>query len=90
MSQTIAMDSKNDSQKSIMMRAFKHYTEITSRVLAATVGTVALLGIPSYFLDHWLGTWPWIFGIALVLSLPLSSFMTVKVMQNYIKNNPQE
>ena len=49
-----------DSQKSIMARAFRHYTEITSRVLAATVGTIALLGTPAYFLDKWLGTSPWI------------------------------
>ncbi len=73
-----------------MARAFRHYTEITSRVLAATVGTIAVLGVPTYFLDKWLGTFPLIFGIALVLSLPISQFMVIKIMQRYVKNNPQD
>lgn len=83
------MTRKEDSQKTIMYRAFKHYTEITSRVLAATVGSIAVLGVPAYFLDKWVGTFPLIFGIALVLSLPLSSFVTIKLMKEYLKNNPQ-
>ncbi len=73
-----------------MARAFRHYTEITSRVLASVVGTIAILGTPGYFLDKWLGTSPWIFGGALVLSLPISQFMVIKVMQRYVKNNPQD
>lgn len=84
------MSTDKDSQRSIMARAFKHYTEITSRVLAATVGTIAVLGVPMYFLDKWLGTFPLIFGIALVLSLPISQFMTIKIMQKYLKDNPQD
>lgn len=84
------MASDKDSQKSILFHAFRHYTEITSRVLAATVGTVAVLGVPAYFLDKWLGTWPWVFGIALVLSLPISQVMVVKIMQRYVKDNPQD
>lgn len=90
MSQTLAMNTKNESQKKIMARAFRHYSQITSRVLAGTVGTVALLGVPSYFLDQWLGTFPMIFGIALVFSLPLSQFATIRVMQKYLKDNPQD
>jgi len=73
-----------------MARAFRHYTEITSRVLAATVGTIAVLGVPAYFLDKWLGTSPWIFGVALVLSLPISQIMVIKIMLRYTKNNPQD
>lgn len=73
-----------------MARAFRHYTEITSRVLASVVGTIAILGTPAYFLDKWLGTSPWIFGGALILSLPISQFMVIKVMQRYVKNNPQD
>ncbi len=84
------MKLEKDSQRSIMARAFKHYTEITSRVLAATVGTIALLGIPTYFLDKWLGTSPWFFGIALVLSLPISQVLVIKIMMTYTKNNPQD
>ncbi|MEK9159584.1 MAG: AtpZ/AtpI family protein [Patescibacteria group bacterium] len=84
------MSTDKDSQRSIMARAFKHYTEITSRVLAATVGTVALFGVPGYFLDKWLETSPWIFGVALVLSLPISQVMTIKIMQRYVKDNPQD
>jgi hypothetical protein len=85
-----AMTTEKDPQSSILMRAFRHYTEITSRVLAATVGTVALLGVPTYFLDKALGTWPYIFGVALVLSLPLSQYMTIKVIKTYLKNNPRD
>ena len=84
------MKLEKDSQRSIMARAFKHYTEITSRVLAATVGTIALLGTPTYFLDKWLGTSPWFFGIALVLSLPISQVLVIKIMMTYTKNNPQD
>lgn len=84
------MSKDKDSQKSIMTRAFRHYAEITSRVLATTVGTVAVMGVPTYFLDKWLGTFPLIFGIALVLSLPVSQFMTIKIMQRYLKDNPQD
>ncbi len=73
-----------------MYRAFKHYTEITSRVLAATVGSIVVLGTPTYFLDKWLGTFPLIFGVALVLSLPISQFMTIKIMKTYLNNNPQD
>ena len=84
------MSTKKDSQSAILLRAWKHYTEITSRVLAATVGTIAVLGVPSYFLDKWLGTSPWFFGIALVLSLPISQVMVIKIMLRYTKNNPQD
>lgn len=90
MSQIYVMNKPEESQKSIMARAFKHYTEITSRVLAATVGTIVVLGIPTYFLDKWLGTFPLIFGVALVLSLPISQFMTIKIMKTYLNNNPQD
>ena len=86
----IAMSTKNESQKSLMARAFRHYAQITSRVLATTVGTVVLMGAPAYFLDQWLGTFPMIFGIALVLSLPLSQLATIRVMQKYLKDNPQD
>lgn len=85
----IAMSTKNDSQKKILARAFKHYSQITSRVLATTVGTIAILGIPAYFIDQWLGTFPIIFGIALVISLPISQVATIRVMQKYLKDNPQ-
>jgi uncharacterized protein YneF (UPF0154 family) len=84
------MNSKNESQKTIMLRAWRHYREITSRVLAATVGTIAILGIPAYFLDKWIGSFPLIFGIVLVLSLPISQFATIKLMQKYLKDNPQD
>lgn len=84
------MSTDKDSQRSIMARAFKHYTEITSRVLATTVGTVALMGVPAYFLDKYLGTFPLIFGIALVISLPVSQLMTIRIMQKYLKDNPQD
>jgi len=84
------MKIEKDSQRSIMARAFRHYTEITSRVLAATVGTVGLMGVPAYFLDKYLGTFPAIFGIALVISLPVSQIMTVRIMQRYLKDNPQD
>lgn len=84
------MKLEKDSQRSIMARAFRHYTEITSRVLATTVGTVALMGVPAYFLDKYLGTFPVIFGIALVISLPVSQVMTIRIMQKYLKDNPQD
>ena len=90
MSQIYVMNKPQESQKSIMYRAFKHYTEITSRVLAATVGSIVVLGTPTYFLDKWLGTFPLIFGVALVLSLPISQFMTIKIMKTYLNNNPQD
>lgn len=82
-------NSTEESQSSLLRSAFRHYSLITSRVLAATVGTVAVLGIPAYFLDQWFGTWPWIFGIALILSLPISQIILVRLMQDYLKNNPQ-
>lgn len=85
----IAMTKPQESQSSILLRAWRHYSQITSRVLATTVGTVAVLGIPAYFIDKAVGTWPVIFGIALILSLPLSQILVVKVMREYLKNNPQ-
>lgn len=89
MSQFSVMAKPQESQTSIMLRAWRHYSQITSRVLATTVGTVALLGVPAYFIDKAVGTWPMIFGVVLVLSLPLSQFLVVKVMRDYLKNNPQ-
>lgn len=84
------MNTKNDSQKKILARALRHYSQITSRVLATTVGTIAILGIPAYFIDQWLETFPIIFGIALVVSLPISQVATIRVMQKYLKDNPQD
>ncbi len=89
MSQFSVMAKPQESQTSIMLRAWRHYSQITSRVLAATVGTVALLGIPAYFVDQAVGTWPIIFGVALIFSLPLSQFFVIKMMRDYLKNNPQ-
>lgn len=90
MSQSSVMSRQKDSQSSILLRAWKHYSEITSRVLASTVGVVALLGVPAYFLDKWLGTSPWILGVALILSLPISQVLVVLVMQRYLKDNPDD
>lgn len=91
MSQLSAMiQPKKDDQLSLMARAFRHYTLITSRVLVATVGTVALLGIPAYFIDKWLGTWPVLFVLGLVASLPLSQILVLRSVKEFTKNNPQD
>ncbi len=81
---------KEESQSTLTMRAFRHYSLITSRVLAATVGTVAIMGIPTYFLDKWLGTWPILFGLALIASLPISQLLVIRSMKDYVKHNPQD
>lgn len=81
---------KEESQSTLMMRAFRHYSIITSRVLAATVGTMGVLGIPAYFLDKIFGTWPVLFALALLASLPLSQLLVIRSMMEYTKNNPQD
>lgn len=90
LSQMQVMSKKLETQSGIMMNAWSHYTQITSRVLACVFGSIALLGIPTYFLDQFFGTWPIITGVALIFSIPLSQFMVVKSMQSFIKTHPQD
>lgn len=90
MSQNLVMNHpKEESQMTLTLRAFRHYSIITSRVLAATVGTVVIMGVPAYFFDKYFGTWPIVFGLALIASLPISQLLVLRSMRDFIKNNPQ-
>ena len=71
-----------------MLGAWGHYSQITGRVLVCIVASIALLCGPAYLLDLQFGTWPIITGVALIFSLPLSQFLVIKSMQDYLKNNP--
>ena len=84
------MTKKTESQSAMVMNAWSHYTQITSRVLACVFGSIALLGLPAYFLDQFFGTWPVISGVALIFSIPLSQFMVVKSIQAFTKSHPQD
>jgi len=89
MSQIIALMDKNASKKSQVFSALSHYTDITMRVGSITIGTMGLLGIPAYFLDKKLETFPLLFIIALVVALPFSQYLVVKKMKEFLKNNPR-
>ncbi len=82
------MPKKEKNQPVLMLSAWSRYSQITSRVVVCILGSIALLGIPAYFLDQHFQTWPIISGVALIFSLPLSQFMVIRSMQTYLKNNP--
>ncbi|OGJ42926.1 hypothetical protein A3J23_03260 [Candidatus Peregrinibacteria bacterium RIFCSPLOWO2_02_FULL_48_14] len=78
----------SQKKRSYLFTALEHYTQITMRVASITIGTMAILGVPAYFLDQKLGTWPWIFVTALIVGLPLSQYLVFKKMNEFTKNNP--
>lgn len=70
-----------------MLGAWGHYSQITGRVLVCIAASIALLCGPAYLLDSKFGTWPIITGVALIISLPLSQYLVIKSMQDYLKHN---
>ncbi len=58
------------------------------RVASITLGTMAIFGVPAYFLDQQFGTRPWFFVAALIVALPLSQYLVFKKMNEFTKNNP--
>ncbi|QQR55603.1 hypothetical protein IPG41_03555 [Candidatus Peregrinibacteria bacterium] len=90
MSQISAMTPKKESDSSLMLRAWSHYSRITSRVFLVIALSIGILCGPAYLLDRFFGTWPLITGIAFVFSLPLSQYLVVRSMQEFVKNNPQD
>lgn len=89
MSQTIASMTEKDLKKNGMLSAVTHFADITVRVGSITIGTMAILGVPAYFLDKKLETWPIIFIVALVIAMPFSQYLVVKKMKEFVKNNPR-
>lgn len=84
------MESNKGGTPIMFTRILSHYAQITSRVALVTVGTVALLAIPAYYLDDYLGTKPKFFVAALIISLPLVQFITYKVIKAYVNSNPMK
>lgn len=81
------MSTHKDLKTLPLVKGLSHYAEITSRVAVVTVSVVAILAVPAYFLDNYLGTFPWIFICALLVSMPVSLYMTYKVILDLIKRN---
>lgn len=75
-------------KKSSLYSGFQHFSEITLRVATITMGTMAILGLPAYFLDQTLETWPILFVSALIVSLPFSQYLVYRVMKEYSEKNP--
>jgi len=73
------------SQMSPLVKGVSHYIEITSRVAIVTVSVIALLAVPAYFLDQKFQTFPWIFVIALLISMPLSLYMVFRVIKDLMQ-----
>jgi len=84
------MSTHKDLKASPLVKGLSHYVEITSRVAVVTVSVVAILAVPAYFLDHYFGTYPWIFVSALLASMPISLYMTYKVILDLLKRNLQD
>lgn len=84
------MTKQKNSDSGLMLRAWSHYSQITGRVLLSIVLSIAVLCGPGYLLDLYFGTWPLITGIGFVFSIPLSQYLVVRSMQEFVKNNPQD
>lgn len=67
-----------------LIKGLTHYTAISSRVLISTLSTIAVFTVPAYFLDEYLGTDPWLFLIAFLVSLPFSLYVVHRVMTSYL------
>ena len=80
------MASKKDTPYAALLKGAEHYVQITSRVAIVTVAVIALLAVPAYYLDQYLGTWPTLFVVALLLSMPLSLYMVYRVIKDLTHN----
>lgn len=69
-----------------LIKGAQHFAQITSRVAIVTVSVIALLAVPAYFLDQHFGTWPTLFVVALLLSMPLSLYMVYRVIRDLTHN----
>lgn len=76
---------RGTSQMTPLVKGVSHYIEITSRVAIVTVSVIALLAVPAYFLDQKFQTFPWIFVIALLISMPLSLYMVFRVIKDLMQ-----
>lgn len=83
------MTKKKNIEGIAQLGAWAHYSQITARVFLIIVLSIVLLCGPAYFLDRALGSLPIATGIAFIFSLPLSQYMIVRSMREYVKNNPQ-
>lgn len=50
-----------------------------------TIAMIAIIGIGSYYLDHYLGTFPVIFIIGLVAGFPITQFVIYKKFKKFAK-----
>lgn len=81
------MSSSRNKKPSDLITGFRHFSDISLKVATTTIGTMALLGVPAYFLDKKLETWPWFFVGALIVALPLSQYLVYLVMKEYSQDN---
>ena len=72
------------------MKGLRRYVDITLPVALVTVLTMGLFAVPAYIFDHTYGTWPKLFVVALLVSMPLSLYMVYRVIRERLTRNLQD
>jgi len=84
------MAHKIDPTTSSLIKGGQHFVEITSRVAIVTVAVVGLFGGAGYLLDHQFGSWPVLFVISLLISMPVSLYMVYRVIKDLMSRKTQD
>lgn len=84
------MAHKMDQTTSSLIKGGQHFVEITSRVAIVTVAVVGLLGTLGAFLDNEFGSWPVLFVISLLISMPVSLYMVYRVIKDLMARKTQD
>jgi F0F1-type ATP synthase assembly protein I len=84
------MTSEKNTAGMLMMKGFRRYVDITLPVAMVTVITMGVFAVPAYYVDHHYETWPLLFVVALLLSMPVSLFMVYRVIRDRLHSQPQD